>query len=806
MPAGPIQSRLGSLRLRASASKGMTSPVPEPSADRYHGFSLGSVCWGYRDIFARTLEALFEEGLIGDARPAVTETFFALMRCAEQQHFDYVLKEFLGALNPRTRWLLDLPGVFSEVTELGRELATEKLHYGIAYFRALGAGGLGATPSEVRFATTTLRRLRAVDTDLAMAFLTGYPRLAAQLIPREIDVFVAEGIRAFHMNPRTGLRFMEGTLRTSELVVRGLTQEARLEDMRPALEALLRALSGAEVEVGDLGRLDSDELIERGSRMVLLSHWLYLPLRVRHFAHAAANRDWYRLCGVVAAGMLALDSFPRIHGHPAFRTCGDLVGEDLLSLNLFQILAYVRVLRGIRRMWPGARRLVSFGLAAEREAEPPEVAAERLFFDLADAPVVEDGPVDAGAIPVSGATVRNALIAVADTAVNVFDTAAQLTPELLADAESAYPGLGLRPLRTFGFLPDFLYPGEISRTPDDALVADLKARAERRHEARQARDDARALRGAASDDAHAERDKADVAGVAAAYVYDEWSQDEGDYYRAYCGVTEQPAPAAPARDLPPEVAALAGQTRRVFEMLRPELGKEKHLPDGDAINVDRLTAYVVARREEAEPRVDFYEKPYRVRRDLATLILLDVSGSTGSETPRDRTIEIEKRAALILGHGLAALGDRFAICGFSGNGREQCEFFVYKDFDAAWDRAAIGGVLAAYPRSATRIGAALRHATYRLAQIPARQRLILLVTDGKPMDAGYDPNTRYAQYDVRMACEEGLREGVHTFCISTDDNSRGDMELMFPRRRFVILPDIRRLPRVLPRLYVSLTV
>jgi nitric oxide reductase NorD protein len=90
--------------------------------------------------------------------------------------------------------------------------------------------------------------------------------------------------------------------------------------------------------------------------------------------------------------------------------------------------------------------------------------------------------------------------------------------------------------------------------------------------------------------------------------------------------------------------------------------------------------------------------------------------------------------------------------------------------------------------------------------IEARQRLIILVRDGKPMDTGYDPNTRYAQHDVRMACEEGRRQEIFTFCISTEENSRADMEIMFPDRRFAILSDIRQLPRVLPALYVKLTV
>jgi nitric oxide reductase activation protein len=168
-------------------------------------------------------------------------------------------------------------------------------------------------------------------------------------------------------------------------------------------------------------------------------------------------------------------------------------------------------------------------------------------------------------------------------------------------------------------------------------------------------------------------------------------------------------------------------------------------------------------------------------------------------------LDVEKQAVVILGQGLACLGDRFAICGFSSNGRQQCDFLEYKGFAEPWDHEAIGRVMQAWPRNSTRMGPALRHAGAMLADEPHRQRLILLVTDGKPMDQGYDPAAGYAQHDVRMACEENARREVVTFGISTDENSAEDMALMFPQRRFALLPSIDRLPRILPELYLRLT-
>jgi len=739
------------------------------------------------------LDRLFEQEMLGRERPQVTDAFFSFMRCAEQYHFDYVLKEFLAALNPQTSWILEIPAIFSEVTEMGRKLAESKLHYGITYFRILGEGGFGGTPRDVRHLISTLKRLRTIDDELAMAFLGGYADLVTRLEPAELDVYVEQGVRAFHQNRRTGIRFMEGSLKSSDLIIRSLTQESRLRDMEPMIKNLLQALVGYEVDVGDLSRLDSDALIERGTRMVCMARWLYLPGRIRHFSQVWQNRNWYRLTAVVAAGMLAFDSFSRLQGHPAYATCADLVGDDLLKLNLFQVVEYVRVLTVICNAWPGARRLIKFGLNAEYEASPPMKEADALFFAVAGIGGDQNKAADS-------------VLETARISVNAFDTAALLTDTLVSQISQVYPALGRDPLRAFGFLPDFLYPGVSSQPPQDSLVADMKEQAKQRQQ--QGRDPEEKLSTQPSnDESDAEqRDKDKKAGsIAAAYLYDEWSQTDRDYHENYCRVYEKRLNDAPPQELPGEIVSLANRTRRVFEMLRPELTKEKHLQEGDAINVDLLTEYMIHRKREPSPKVNFYEKPYHNRRDLATLILLDVSGSTGSEVERQKTIEIERQAALILGQGLSTLDDRFSICGFSGNGREQCEFFIFKDFEADWDRRSIGRVMAAYPRSATRIGAALRHAGFRISEVAARQRLILLITDGKPMDAEYDPKTRYAQYDVRMACEENKRQSIYTFCISTDENTRADMEIMFPDHRYAMLPNVRRLPHILPRLYIRLT-
>ena len=773
------------------------SDTPQNNTPDYKGFNLKSVCWGYRDIFRRRIERLFREGLLGEHRREVTETFFEMLRSAGRTIFDDVLKELIEAINERTRWIMDLPGVFEDVTEMGRELARSKPYYGIAFFKIMGQGGFGDTPAQVRHLMTTLRRLRAIDEDLAFSLVKGWRTLVDRMQPDEVDRYVEEGVQIYRRNKDAGCRFMETALKSSESVIRTLTHECRLDDIRDSMERLLKALTGGEVEVADLGGLDSDELIEHGSSMVCMYKWLYVPARIRFFDDAEKNRLWYVLMGVTAAGMLSESSFPRVHGHPEFITCEDVVGKSPLRVTLFRIVENVRVLRRVRARWPGARGLVNYGLECEYEQRPPVGPADRLFFDAAR----ETGDE----VSEAASIVRE----LADRSVNLFATAQLLDGPEVARLVELAPELEGYPLRQFAFLPDFLYPGEVATPPRDNLVADLKQQAKDRHRPDDDKSSQEKTSQSVSADADSEEtDEGDAGqGMTACYVYDEWNQPENDYLDDWCFVHERRVEPADRRALPFDIGDHIRQVRRVFERLRPEVvSKEKRLPEGDIINPDLLLQYMIRRNLEPMPRIDFYEKPMVNRRDLAVLLLMDVSGSTGSMTEQKKVIDIEKVASIVFGEGLNALGDRFAVCGFSGNGRENCEYYVYKDFDDPWDRDATQRVLGAYPSSSTRIGAALRHSGWRLSQEEARQRLIILITDGKPMDTGYDPNTRYAQHDVRMACEENRRQEVHTFCISTEENSRADMEIMFPEQRFVILTHLANLPKVLPKLYVKMTV
>ncbi len=769
----------------------------------HYAFSLRSVCWGYRDIFRKAIAELYEKGELGENRREVTDKFFELLKESDQSCFDHVVKEFLSALNPRTRWLLSLPGVFTDVVDLGGELARSKVYYGTVFFKTLGEGGFGDTPRKVRNLISQMRRLRETDEELAISYMLGYAKLIERLSVPETERYIQIGLDIFGRNRQAGLSFMEGTLRTAETYIRSITKECRLEDIQHQLQVLIKALVGYDVEVDDLGGLDSDELLERGTSVVCMYRWLYVPARICYFNCREHNRKWYVLTALVAAGLLAEESFCGVHGHPHYPDAQSVVGEDILRLNLFQIVEYARVFRRMRQRWPGTRGLLDFGLKTESDQNPPCTDADRLFFDMTTG--------DGSGLPDSA----RKLISIADASANFFETLRHLrNMDVCALGEEGYPGVATAELRPFSFIPDFLYPGAVSTAPSESMIADMKQAAEeqmdegegedRRPEAEAQKASILATRESQQQDDEQEEDESAV--VSAGFPYSEWSCHENDYHPDCCLVHEDEGNDARASEVPDDVQAEARRVSRIFEQFKPQLTRqEKHLPEGDMIDEDMLVDYLIRRQKEPAPQVDFYSKPRVIERDLAVVVLLDESGSTGEQENGERIIDIEKHAALILGEGLASLGDTFSIAGFSSNGPQNCRYTVYKGFEDVWDREAMRKVMAPQPSQSTRIGPALRHAGFRLQNYPAQQRLIILITDGRPMDTGYDPNTRYAQYDVRMACEENARRCIHTFAISTEENTVADMEIMFPRRRFTILTDIAKLPRVLPRLYSKLT-
>jgi len=317
-------------------------------------------------------------------------------------------------------------------------------------------------------------------------------------------------------------------------------------------------------------------------------------------------------------------------------------------------------------------------------------------------------------------------------------------------------------------------------------------------------------RGTADSDGGGQTESA-APGVAVAR-YPEWDQQIGDYRPRWCSVWERRATGnatAFVESVLAEHGPMVGRLRREFQMLRPAgMGRERRARDGDDLDLDALIEDLVDQKAGRPSEGRVYLRRHRKVRDVAVAFLVDLSAST-REVVGDSgksVIEVEKESLVMMSEALEALGDRYAVFGFSGRGRQMVTFDVFKDFGEALDDAARGRIGAMTYRMENRDGAAIRHATQRLLAIDAKTRLLILLSDGKPLDCGCDLyQASYAQADTRMALREAMEQKVHPFCITVDPAGEDYLRDMYGEVRYAIIDSVTALPARLPAIYRRLT-
>jgi len=294
------------------------------------------------------------------------------------------------------------------------------------------------------------------------------------------------------------------------------------------------------------------------------------------------------------------------------------------------------------------------------------------------------------------------------------------------------------------------------------------------------------------------------------FHYDEWDYKLEDYRPAWCTLTEHRQTRTQEGFVAAtfhEFGGIVTQIRRNFQMMRPEaLRKMRYQEEGDDLDTDGLVEYVVDRKARVSPTPRVYIKRDKRDRDVTTAFVVDMSSSTDRKIDgRKRIIDIEKEALLLMCEALEAIRDEYAIYGFSGSGREDCEFYVVKELGERYDDRVKGRIGGIYARQKTRMGPALRHATRRLAAADSNVKLMILLTDGKPYDSDTYQDNTYAQEDTKMALREARREKIHLFCVTVDREGADYLPHMYSDANFVVVDDVRTLPQKLPQLYRRLT-
>ncbi len=192
-----------------------------------------------------------------------------------------------------------------------------------------------------------------------------------------------------------------------------------------------------------------------------------------------------------------------------------------------------------------------------------------------------------------------------------------------------------------------------------------------------------------------------------------------------------------------------------------------------------------------------YQTQRRSQRDMAIMLLIDISGSTdGWISANRRVVDVEREALLLVCIALQGMGQPYAVQAFSGQGPQAVSVRTLKRFDEPYNNDIARRIAALEPEQYTRAGAAMRHACTTLMREPASHRLLLLLSDGKPNDVDRYEG-RYGIEDTRRAVTEAKLQGVFPFCLTVDRNAANYLPAVFGARQYALLTKPELLPVVL---------
>ncbi|MFQ5644084.1 MAG: nitric oxide reductase activation protein NorD [Thiogranum sp.] len=294
------------------------------------------------------------------------------------------------------------------------------------------------------------------------------------------------------------------------------------------------------------------------------------------------------------------------------------------------------------------------------------------------------------------------------------------------------------------------------------------------------------------------------------YHYHEWDYQIQLHRPDWVTVYERRMPKGDPEDIErilTEYKPIAHRIRQIIDLLTPAgVQRQRGLEDGDEIDINAAVDAMVALRMGEQPNPRITLRNVLKTRDLAVVVLLDLSESTNEQVgDTDKTIlQLTREAATLVATAINGIGDPFALHGFASDGRHDVQYYRFKDFNQHYDDDAKSRLAGMKGGLSTRMGAALRHAGHHLLKQQERRKLILLVTDGEPADID-ETDPQHLRHDTKKAVEELYSNGVLAYCLTLDPHADNYVKRIFGENNYTVIEHVDRLPEQLPLLFASLT-
>jgi len=285
---------------------------------------------------------------------------------------------------------------------------------------------------------------------------------------------------------------------------------------------------------------------------------------------------------------------------------------------------------------------------------------------------------------------------------------------------------------------------------------------------------------------------------------DEWDYSKQIYLKNYVKLKPYLVTNIEPIELEPRLKKMIKKIEGEIDLMELDRVKNNRLPYGDEINLDTWIDYK-GHKNKSGHHQKFYESFERKTRDMSTLILADVSLSTEAGITQEvRIIDVIKDGLIVFAESLNRLNDKFAIYTFSSNKNTNVRFEIVKNFNEKYTDNTRGRIDAIKPGYYTRLGAAIRESTKILEKQKTENKLLLIISDGKPNDVDrYDG--RYGIEDTKKSITEARKLGITPFCITVDLESKDYLPYLFGKNGYTVVRDGKKLPKVLPEVYMNLT-
>jgi hypothetical protein len=292
--------------------------------------------------------------------------------------------------------------------------------------------------------------------------------------------------------------------------------------------------------------------------------------------------------------------------------------------------------------------------------------------------------------------------------------------------------------------------------------------------------------------------------------YPEWDYRESRYKRNWSWVQEKKLVESNITEtnrLMNQYAMALKRLKKAIQAQKPtRLAPLLRQLDGEDMDINAVVSYIVEKQAGRSPNPEIYRRREMRQREIAVTLLADMSTSIMQHLPEGggRLVDRVRAGVLLFAESMEEVGDAYSIAGFCSKYRDNVSYYTIKGFENPLThdiRSQIGGMSG---RLATRMGAAIRHATACFDQVESRRRLLLILSDGRPEDYDDGGDRRYLHEDTRMAVKEAVAKGVHPFCITVDTMANQYLPQIFGRGHYLVLDHINSLPNKLPEIYFRL--